>query len=237
MAFKHGKKISKIYTADGRREIYDYRNAQLVSGKKTVDVVFIGDSITEYWETSAYFGDLGFVLNRGIAGDVIYGVLNRFLEDVIQLKPRVCVLMIGVNDVDKIDEMANRMVADVGDYERLLPYIETVFVEKMFASYKKILMKAKKKNLKTVVCSVTPHNHTLSVGSDYRNAYILGLNKRLKAFACELGFDYVDFNSKVQDENGLFDLKYSWDRLHPNVDGYNLMAKILHPYLIKNLND
>ena len=58
----------------------------------------------------------------------------------------------------------------------------------------------------------------------------------MKVVSAELGFDYVDFNSIVQDENGLFDLKYTWDRLHPNVDGYDLMAKTLKAYLIKNLN-
>ena len=88
-----------------------------------------------------------------------------------------------------------------------------------------------------IVCSVTPHNHNWNAGKDYRNTYILGLNERLKELATELQFDYVDFNSRVQDERGLFSLKYSWDRLHPNMDGYKLMVKILKPFLIKNLKE
>lgn len=232
---KRRKLISQVYAADGRRDIYDYRNAQLVGARKKVDCVFIGDSITEFWELTLYFNDLGNIVNRGIAGDVIYGVSNRFDFDVIQLKPKVCVIMVGVNDVDKIDAMASNMAAQKGNYESLMPYIKTTFVNKMFNAYKKILLKAKKKKIKMIVCSITPHNHNLDAGSDYRNTYILGLNEKLKEISKELEFDYVDYNSKVRDENGLFSLEYSWDRLHPNVDGYNLMSKILKPYLIKNL--
>ena len=233
--FIRGEKISQIYAQDGRRDIYDYRNAQLVNSRKKVDCVFIGDSITEFWELPLYFGDLGYIVNRGIAGDVIYGVSSRFDTDVVQIKPRLCVIMIGVNDVDKIDTLANKMVVQKGNYEALIPYIKTTFVNKMFSMYKKILLKAKKKKIKMIVCSVTPHNHNLDAGIDYRNTYILGLNEKLKELAKELEFDYVDYNSIVRDENGLFSLEYSWDRLHPNVDGYNLMAEILKPYLIKNL--
>lgn len=233
--FKKGEKISQIYTQDGRRDIYDYRNAQLVNAKKKIDCAFIGDSITEFWELPLYFRDLGYVVNRGVAGDVIYGVSSRFDADIVQLKPKVCVIMIGVNDVDKIDALANKMVIKKGNYESLIPYIKTTFVNKMFSMYKKILLKAKKKKIKIIVCSVTPHNHNLDAGTDYRNTYILGLNEKLKELAKELEFDYVDYNSKVRDDNGLFSLEYSWDRLHPNVKGYKLMSEILKPYLLKNL--
>ena len=35
--FIRGEKISQIYAQDGRRDIYDYRNAQLVNRRKKVD--------------------------------------------------------------------------------------------------------------------------------------------------------------------------------------------------------
>lgn len=63
-----------------------------------MDIVFIGDSITEGWDVRREFGDLGNTVNRGISGDVIDIIEKRFAADVLQLKPRVAVINGGVNN-------------------------------------------------------------------------------------------------------------------------------------------
>jgi lysophospholipase L1-like esterase len=62
-------------------------------------VVFLGDSITEGWKTLAQdFPNLK-VANRGIGGDITSGVLYRLQADVLSLKPKAIVLLIGTNDL------------------------------------------------------------------------------------------------------------------------------------------
>lgn len=64
-------------------------------------VVFVGDSLTGNWKgdlMAKCFPGLK-VANRGIGGDVSRGVLFRLQEDVLDLKPRAMVLLIGTNDL------------------------------------------------------------------------------------------------------------------------------------------
>lgn len=65
-------------------------------------VVFLGDSITDYWkdDLGGHFPGLK-IANRGIAGDTTRGVLIRLPEDVLALHPRAVVLLIGTNDLDE----------------------------------------------------------------------------------------------------------------------------------------
>lgn len=64
-------------------------------------VVFAGDSLTGNWaikQMAELFPNLK-VANRGIGGDVSRGLLFRFKEDVLDLKPRAVVICIGTNDL------------------------------------------------------------------------------------------------------------------------------------------
>ena len=65
-------------------------------------IVFLGDSITQGWhdDLDGLFPELK-VANRGISGDTTRGVLIRLQEDVIALKPKAVVLLIGTNDLDE----------------------------------------------------------------------------------------------------------------------------------------
>lgn len=62
-------------------------------------VVFAGDSLTAGWSTLQQDFSGMRVANRGIGGDVSRGLLFRFDEDVLALRPRGVVLLIGANDL------------------------------------------------------------------------------------------------------------------------------------------
>ena len=61
-------------------------------------MVFVGDSITDFCDLDKFYPGLDAV-NRGIAGDVTYGVLRRMEESVYALAPELVVLLIGINDI------------------------------------------------------------------------------------------------------------------------------------------
>jgi len=61
-------------------------------------LVFLGDSITSKWNLADCFKDLK-VANRGIAGDTTRGMLCRLQSNVLDLHPKVIVLLGGINDL------------------------------------------------------------------------------------------------------------------------------------------
>lgn len=70
-------------------------------------VVFVGDSLIGGWKTLAKsFPNLK-VANRGVGGDVTRGVLFRFREDVLDLKPRAVVISAGFNDLTAYGDPAH----------------------------------------------------------------------------------------------------------------------------------
>jgi lysophospholipase L1-like esterase len=61
-------------------------------------IVFVGDSIIGGWKLDKDFPGKP-VANRGIGGDVTRGMLFRFQEDVLDLRPKALVIEIGSNDI------------------------------------------------------------------------------------------------------------------------------------------
>ncbi len=82
-------------------ELARYRaaNAALpppAAGEKRV--VFFGDSITDSWKLDESFPSKPYV-NRGIGGQTTSQMLVRFRQDVINLQPKVVVVLAGTNDI------------------------------------------------------------------------------------------------------------------------------------------
>src|SRR5438552_4637467 len=78
---------------------YREANSKLAPPAKGEDrVVFMGDSITDGWKLNEYFPGLPYV-NRGISGQTTSQMLLRFRPDVIDLKPKVVVILAGTNDI------------------------------------------------------------------------------------------------------------------------------------------
>ena len=69
-------------------------------------VVFLGDSITAQWDLKSNFPTLK-TANHGIPGDTTRGMLLRFNEFVVGLKPPVIVFHGGVNDLFKVKQGAS----------------------------------------------------------------------------------------------------------------------------------
>src|SRR5436190_18928204 len=61
-------------------------------------VVFMGDSITDFWKLATYFPSKSYI-NRGISGQTTPQMLVRFRPDVIALKPKAVVILAGTNDI------------------------------------------------------------------------------------------------------------------------------------------
>lgn len=170
-------------------------------------VVFLGDSITDGWKLDEYFPGKPYI-NRGISGQTTPQMLIRMRPDVIALKPKVVVLLAGTNDI----------AGNTGP----------MTLEMIENNYASIADLAKINGIKMVFASVLPiHDYGRNKVSERRSPeQILKLNEWLKNYCKANGHIYLDYFSTMIDENGMLKTELANDGLHPNADGYKLMAPL-----------
>ena len=168
-------------------------------------IVFIGNSITDGGEWQELLGCKK-CINRGISGDISFGVLAR-LNDVLIDKPKKIILLIGINDISR--NVPNEMI---------------------IANYKEFVRRTKAISPKTKIYlqSVLPTNNTFRKFVDKNEESIKILNAAMLEMAKNTeGVTYIDLYSKFLDSEGRLDKKYTNDGLHLLGEGYVLWAKIL----------
>lgn len=78
---------------------------------KDVDVVFLGDSLTEGYDVKRFYPNYN-VLNRGISGDTTIGVETRLGVSVFNAKPKVTAMLIGANNINTMfDNYENILIS------------------------------------------------------------------------------------------------------------------------------
>ena len=84
--------------------IAKFEKEPIVTGR----VIFLGNSITEMGDWKKATGDTT-VINRGIGGDITYGILKR-LKDITDRQPSKVFLLVGINDIGK--DIPDAVIAD-----------------------------------------------------------------------------------------------------------------------------
>jgi lysophospholipase L1-like esterase len=172
-------------------------------------VVFFGDSITDGWKLNQYFPGKPYV-NRGISGQITGEMLGRMQADVIDLKPEAMVILAGTNDLARgvpIPVMQNNltMIGSLAEQAGIMP----------------------------VFASILPvSDHHKDVNPNYERTpgrppeKIRELNAWLAAMCKARGFRYLDYFSAMVDESGQMRAGLAEDGLHPNAEGYKIMAPL-----------
>jgi lysophospholipase L1-like esterase len=212
--------FSLSVAADSRRKEFDIKNHTIIRGGKKPDFLFVGDSITQYWELNAYFNIPGqLIVNRGIAGDTSTYLNKRFLVDVLQLKPIYCILGIGINDSIDLE----------GDYWKLIPPLsyESV-ISRAKENIREIIEKAKDSATTLILTSLLPISIKLSLYETERKSFVCDLNQWLACTAKHENLIFVNYYTAAAypGTNKLLDT-ITYDGLHPNAMGYELMAAVL----------
>lgn len=178
------------------------------SVKTTPKAVFMGNSITEgWWGNDAQFFNKHQFLGRGISGQTSSQMLVRFRADVIDLKPEAVVILAGTNDIAQ----------NTG-------YIS---LENILGNIISMTELAKAHNIRVLLCSVLPaYDFGWRPGLEPASK-IAKLNKMIKEYADKNKLTYVDYYSSMVDERGGLPEKYSKDGVHPTLEGYKVMEKIV----------
>ena len=211
-------------SADLLRGEYDLKNMQIFCNEADIDICFFGDSITYLMEPTVYYKKFGNCINRGICGDSLHILRKRFEADVLQLKPKLCVMMGGINNTWCLDDTVDEN--EKPSEERLNQELEVIR-----NALTEILEMAKAANQRMMLCSVMPVTHQIA-HADMRNKVVLMINSIIKELCEKNDIPYVDYHSKLVLEDGITMRDgLSDDGLHPHYKGYLEMSKVLTPYL------
>jgi lysophospholipase L1-like esterase len=209
-----------IYT-DDFGQLSRYRDANAALAPPTANekrVIFVGDSITDYWKLPDYFPGKPY-LNRGIDGQTTPQMLVRFRQDVIDLHPKVVVLLAGTNDVAGVTGRTSN--------------------EDIESNYASMAELARAHGIRMVFASLLPvHNYTHDAEESFAlrpRERILVLNQWLKDYCAKNHLIYLDYFSAVVDERGMLKRALSDDGLHPNDAGYKIMAPLAEKAIQKAL--
>jgi lysophospholipase L1-like esterase len=200
-----------IYT-DDFGELKRYRDADAALKPPAAAenrVVFLGDSITDYWKLEDYFPGKPYI-NRGIDGQTTPQMLVRFRQDVIALQPKIVVILAGTNDVAGVTGPTRN--------------------EDIEANYASIAELARLHHIRIVFASLLPvNNYTDDAKESFAvrpRERILALNTWLKDYCAKNGLVYLDYFSAVVDDKGMLKRNLSDDGLHPTTAGYKIMAPL-----------
>lgn len=184
---------------------YEADNAKLsppATGENRV--VYMGDSITDFWiySDSTFFASHPYI-DRGISGQTTGQMLVRFREDVINLKPKVVVILAGINDIAENNGPSK--------------------LEDVMGNLASMAELAKTAGIKVVLSSVLPANAFPWRPAIKPAEKVKALNAMIKTYAAKNHFVYLDYYTPMVNNQGGLSLNLAKDGVHPTLEGYKMM--------------
>ncbi len=170
------------------------------------DIVFLGNSITAGVDWMELLGRND-VRNRGISGDISFGVLER-LDEVTEGKPAKIFILIGINDI-------SRNIPD----------------SIILRNFKTIIQRIKRESPATRIYfhTLLPVNNEFSNFKNHYNKdeHIKFVNDELRKLGTAEKITVVELHDAFLNSEKKLDKKYTIDGLHLNAEGYQLWKSIL----------
>lgn len=177
-------------------------------GDKTPDCVMMGNSITELWNKGReWFFVENNIVSAGIGGHTSSDMRERFVDDVISHNSKVVSIMAGINDIAQNDG-----------------YISNADILNNIAD---MATMAQRNGSKVILCSVLPAN-TIGWNTAIRPAdLVIDLNSRIKTYAESHNCTYLDYWTRLVDENtkGL-PAHLTTDGVHVTDECYEIMEEM-----------
>ena len=184
-------------------EAYKSPNANLPASQQRV--VFMGDSITEFWDKDhrGMFANPDYV-NRGISGQTTPQMLLRFRQDVIELRPKAVVILAGTNDI-------------AGNTGPSTP-------EMIEANIASMVELAQVHRIKVALCLILPVARYPWAPELKPAPEVAAVNAWIRQYGAAHHVTVIDLFTPMATAEGGLRSDYSGDGVHPNLAGYEVMA-------------
>lgn len=173
-----------------------------------------GETVTVNFHPGFFSGNN--YVDRGVSGQNTTQMLARFQKDIVDLNPKVVVIMGGTNDL-----------------------AQGVTKKQILANLTAMAEMADAAGIKVVLCSVTPCNDNYSrLSPKNKGPHIVELNGMIKEYVDSKGFTYCNYWPALVDDDQLaLHPNYRlYDNLHPGPDGYDVMEAIIKPIIDSLIN-
>lgn len=190
------KSIKKIIHVQQVERNRDYRVKLFENFPSQAEIVFIGDSITEYGEWNDFFPSVD-ISNRGIAGDTSADILSR-MDSLLSPNSQKVFIMLGINDIYR-----------------------GISTDAILENYNLIVSSLKKEGMKVIIQS-TIQCQTNKCGKE-KVSQINILNNNLQNLSINNNVYFLDLG-KLSDKDGLYEY-YTYDGIHLNAFGYQYWIK------------
>ncbi len=184
---------------------------------KNENIVFLGDSITEWYPYDFYYKNNIPLVNSGKAGYTSKNVLNELTDMVYIYNPTKVILLIGTNDMNMLsynrEETLTNIKEIIKEIQENRPYA-SIYIQSIYPVNK------------------TSHSKvSLPTVGIRENEEIREVNEEIKKIAKEKKVQYIDMYKELIDENGNFNIYYTQDGLHLNELGYYMVTQKLETIL------
>lgn len=179
------------------------------------NIVFLGDSITDYYDLDKYYSNYN-VVNSGIAGNTTRDILGDMKNRVYKYNPSKVFLLIGTNDI-------NNKIPEEETIENIKSIVEGI--------------RKNRPNAKVYVESIYPINDTNDKKIDKRfvsirtNETIKRYNESIKKYCDSKNIIYINMYDELKDSDDNLELEYTKEGLHISDSGYVVITKKIKKYL------
>ncbi|MDN5014936.1 MULTISPECIES: SGNH/GDSL hydrolase family protein [unclassified Streptococcus] len=178
------------------------------------DIIFIGDSIVEYYPLQELFGVAKTIVNRGIRGYQTRLLLENLDAHLYGDAVDQIVLLIGTNDIGKdipMNEALDNLEGVIQSLNRDYPLSQIKLV------------------------SILPVNE----GEEYKQTVYIRTNEKIREWnqayealaSAYMQVDFVPIYDSLTDSEGQLQSTYTTDGLHLSVAGYQALSDALKTYL------
>lgn len=191
---------------------YHADNARLREGAASARrVVFIGDSITELWTLGDPALFSGGIVGRGISGQTSPQMLLRFQADVVALQPEAVHILAGTNDI-----AGNTGPNSADQYRDNIRAMVTL---------------ARSNGIRVILGAIPPAGRFPWKPALKPALQVVELNRWLENYAASEGLAFADYHAALADRDGAMNPAFAFDGIHPNREGYRVMARLLREHL------